>query len=266
MNKDRTLWKLEQINERLWILAAMIAQQAGSFGHDGLGFAVIAEETRKLTEKMQYLTEQALFEGENIKKEEISDIALQLNLLALNSTIQAYLLEFKGRQAAVVCTEEIRKLAYEIVKIFDDKLDERVKQSVNPYPKNPLKTVNQNYSFLMFTVAGVPVKENLGNISDVNGIYVEHTDKTINIRGREFPLVSKSAEPTCYIIMYTIWSNQDKTKSVVVAADSCEGIITCPLGTPVEPPSDMPLAKYVRECWENENGEPFYFMDWTKMV
>lgn len=39
-----------------------------------------------------------------------------------------------------------------------------------------------------------------------------------------------------------------------------------PIGKPVEPSADMPLAKYVRECWENENGEPFYFMDWTKMI
>ena len=30
--------------------------------------------------------------------------------------------------------------------------------------------------------------------------------------------------------------------------------------------ADMPLAKYVRECWENENGNPFYFMDWIKMA
>ena len=34
----------------------------------------------------------------------------------------------------------------------------------------------------------------------------------------------------------------------------------------MEPPADMLLAKYVCECWENENGVPFYFMDWTKMV
>jgi len=49
-----------------------------------------------------------------------------------------------------------------------------------------------------------------------------------------------------------------------ISVDSCDDILYSPVGTPVPPPADMPLSEYVRECWENENGEPFYFMDWVK--
>ena len=66
-----------------------------------------------------------------------------------------------------------------------------------------------------------------------------------------------------YIILRTPWAEECKEYAVVVDDFSC--LFYSPIGTPVDPPANMPLTKYVRECWENENGDPFYFMDWVKM-
>ena len=270
---NKTIWKLQQISERLWILAVTMTQQAaGLGGADGRDFAIVAEETRRMTQKVNQVIERELFDGEEINKKMLTELALQLNLLALNAVMVAnHTIESdtKGR-AAAVSAEEIRNLAFEIVTLFDDKLEEKVRQSVNPYPKNPLTTVNKSYSFLLFSIAGIPVKENLINIREVNGTVVEHTDNRINLRGEDLPLVNaykildKPYEPTNYITLRTPWASQNQT--VVIASDRCDGVITNPLGMNVAPPADMPLAKYVRECWENENGEPFYFMDWEKMI
>ena len=273
MNMNKTLWKLQQIGERLWILAVTMTQQAaGLGGADGRDFAIVAEETRRMSNKINQVIEHELFEGEEKNKKFLTDLAFQLNLLALNAVVVANRTiesDAKGR-AVAVSAEEIRALAYEIVTLFDDKLEERVRQAVNPYPKNPLTTINQSHSFLLFSIAGIPVKENLINIREVNGSVVKHTGSRIDIRGEDLPLVNaykilnKPYEPANYITLRTPWAAQNQT--IVVAADRCDGVITNPLGMNVAPPADMPLAKYVRECWENENGDPFYFMDWAKMI
>ena len=267
---NRTLWKLQQIGERLWILAAITATQAAALGNDGRGFAVVAEETRKMTEKMQNLVEKALFEGEDINKDMLSDLALMLNLLALNAAIEAFHLSEKGKQAAV-CAEEIRTLAYDIVRLFDEQLEEKFRRTAQPWPRNPLTTQhNFGCSFLSFDIAGIPIKENLVNIYEVISGYVECTDGFIKLRKKEYSVINGSKilgralrEPT-YIILQSPWSEQDKTYAVAV--DSISGIFSSPIGTPISIPADMPLAKYVRECRENENGDPFYFMDWPKMI
>jgi len=270
MNKP--MWKLQQIGERLWILAAMMAQQAAALSKDGRSFAVVAEETRKAANSIQPLIEGALFESSDISREKITPIVLQLNLLALNSAIAACHLEEKGKQAAV-CAEEIRILAYEIVTLFDGKIKEKTQQSAAPWPKTLLSTLNQKlgtHTFLSFRIAGIPVKENLLNVQEVVVGYAEHADGRIKLRGKELPVISCAKllgtplENPTYVIMRTPWAEQDI--AYAVASDGSDGIFACPIGMPVNVPADMPLAKYVRECWENENGEPFYFMDWIKMA
>ena len=67
-----------------------------------------------------------------------------------------------------------------------------------------------------------------------------------------------------YIILRTPWA--EESAEYAVAVDDFVTLFYSPIGSPVPAPTDMPLAEYVRECWENENGDPFYFMDWVKMA
>jgi hypothetical protein len=269
---NRISWKLQQISERLWILAAILAQQAVVAGHEGRGFAVLAEETRIMTKRVNHVVERELFDGEAINKKMILELAFQLNLLALNSAIEACRMEAKGRQTAVIA-EEIRLLAYDIMLLIDEKPEQGRGNAGQSWPKKPLTTVNRNYDFLTFSIGGIPIKENLLNIREVLSCHAVDRDKNgfITLWNKtEYPVVNpakkmgKTIEQPIYVILRTTWAAQAKTYAI--AADGVEGIISTPLGTPVAPPADMPLAGYVRECWENENGEPFYFMDWAGMV
>ena len=268
----RQLWKLQQISERLWILALTITQHAGALGSDGRGFAICAEETRITTEKVQLLVEKALFDNEVISKENILPYANELNTLALNTALESFRLWEKGKQAAV-CADEIRKLAYEISMLFVEKpesLDEKIRKMVMPWSKKPLLTVNQNNEqFMLINIAGIPIVENLLFIQEI--FYgLEEAGEYINVRGRKLPIINgnkflgKSISNPTYIILQTLW--EDKKTEYVIAADSCNGLFHSPIGTPILPPEDMPFSKFVRECWENENGEPFYFIDWEKMA
>lgn len=264
---NRTLWKLDHIGERLWILATMTATQAAALANEGKGLAVVAEETRKMANKVNAFVEKSMSEGEDLQNERIIPLALNLNLLALNSAIEANRLGHRGKQA-MVCAEDIRDLAYDIVCLFDKERVEKAHKTATPWAKTPMSTSNQGSSFLLFSIGGIQFVENLDNIKEVCS-QMERKDSSIILRNMELPLIDgfemlgKTEENPGCVIVYTPWAQQNKIYAVSAII---LGIFHSPIGKPVDVPADMPLAKYVRECWENENGEPFYFMDWTKMV
>ena len=263
---NRILWKLDRIGERLWTLARLSATQAAALANDGKELAVVAEETRKMADKVNEVVERTAFDGADIDKEQIVPLALMLNLLALNSAIASFRLGHLGKQAAV-CADDVRNLAYEIVCLFDKEAADKAKQFIHPWPKYPLTSINKG-EYLHLYVGGLHILESLDNVKEVCG-YMVRKDSVINLRGMELPLVDcykmigKTQETPIYVIMWTPWAKQNKTYAVTAEV---KGLHFSPIGRHMEPPDDMPLAKYVRECWENENGELFYFMDWTKMV
>jgi hypothetical protein len=270
MNKK--IWKLQQTNERMWVLAPISAMLAVELGSDGRGIAVIAEEVRILVNYMNTAIERVMFKNEEINVALIQDLAMQLNLLALNNAIESFSLGEKGRKAAVVA-EEIRNLADETIRIINDDSSVHRHLPVAPWPKNPLTTVSKNNELISFDINGINILENLDNIEEVfhAGVILSHEGNRIKHRRGEltavngFKLMGETEnKPLYYIVLRTPWVEQSKTLAVAVSDVHC--LHVCPVGTPVEPPADMPLAAYVRECWESENGEPFYFMDWLKMV
>ena len=206
-------------------------------------------------------------DDEEINKDAITPTAVELNLLALNTALESFRLGARGKQTAI-CAEDIRNLAYEICILLDENTAVQAKKIVMPWSKNPLSTVNQNNEFMLFMVAGVPIVENLIYIQEV-AVGLEETNGYINLRGKEIPvldmfkILDKSLENRTFIILRTPWA--DKNHEFAVIVDSCSGLFYCPIGTPIKPPVDNLISRYVRECWENENGEPFYFMDWNKL-
>ena len=267
---NRKLYKLQQIGERLWTCATNTALVAAGLGRDGRGFAVVAEETRKMSDKVQDFIEKAMFEDENINADIIKDMALMIMLLAYNAAIESNRLEEKGKQAAV-CAEEIRSLAYTLAtEISDDIPLDRHPKNVVPWAKTPLTTViSNNLCFFLFEAGGTYFVENLINIQEVCYGLTDSNNKVI-VRGNELPFIDlpgylkKKSDKAKHIILRAPWA--EESKEYAVAVDDFVCLFYSPIGTPITPPADMPLAKYVRECWENENGDPFFFMDWVKMA
>jgi hypothetical protein len=99
---------------------------------------------------------------------------------------------------------------------------------------------------------------------------VERTDTHISFREQTvrlvdpFRVMGAAKDAASYVILKTPWAEQNKTYAVAV--DAVIGLYFSPVGTPVAAPAAMPLAAYVRECWDSENGDPIYFMDWPKML
>jgi len=264
---NKTLWKMQIYGERLWTLARSIAHQAAVLSLDGKGLAVVADETRSLAEKMYEVTERALFEDENTQTGAVRDAAVMLNLLALNTAIEAYRLGERGK-ATAVCADDIRNLAYQVTLLLDgNNANERYLYPVL-MPNNRMTSVEKNQGFIVLNIAGVTVIEPLLNVKEVC-MHMECSTSHLKLRGMEIPLVNgfrmlgkTQAEPV-YAILQTPWAEQNKTYAV--SADVM-GIIQIPIGIPTAVPNGTPLAKYIREYWESENDVPFLFMDWTKMV
>ena len=264
---NRTLWKLDHIGERLWILANIAANQAAGLAYDGKGMAIVAEETRTMAIKVKDVVEKALFDNEEPDKEKIMSFAFQLNLLAHNNAIEAVRLGHQGKQPSV-SAEEIRNLYYEIQCLFDEKGAEKADKIIKPWPADVMTSAPQDGCFLQFNIAGITFYEALCNVKELCGFLTEHDGKVM-LRSMELPLIDGykmmgvTKAETIYVIIQTPWAEQNKMYAI--AAETFD-IFQLPIGKPINAPSEMPFAKYVRECWENEYGDPFYFMDWTKMV
>lgn len=266
MNKK--IWKLQIIGERLWILANLTAQHAAALKmEEGRGLAVVADETRNLSCKINNLVERSLFEDGEIDSGNIRKLASQLYLLALNTAINSARIGPCGKPAAV-CADDIRNLAYEVAVLFQENTDIKRFTGIAPMPKTRISSVDSVIELLLLDIAGVRVVEPLINIKEVC-MGNDHTETHLKLRGMEIPLIDgcklldRPKTESAFVILQTPWAEFNKTYAVT-ADVLC--IICCPIGKAVDAPANMPLAKYVRECWESENDEPFYFMDWIKML
>ncbi|MCL2703801.1 MAG: hypothetical protein FWE91_09370 [Defluviitaleaceae bacterium] len=261
---NRILWKLQNAGERLWLLANITAQQSATFEIEGLGLAVVAEETRKMAEKINELVERALFEEKEIQPGHLRDVAFMLNLLAFNSAIESHRMGWRGKPVAV-CADDIRSLAYEITKLFDGNTNQ-LRRCV-PLPKNRMTSVDRGIDYLRINIDGIAIAEPLINIKEI--CFAERTETHVKLRGMEVPLIDlykqlgKTQDEPTYIILNTPWAAQNKTYAVTA---NVTYIFNSPIGIPTAAPPDTPLAGYIREYWESENGEPFLFLDWPKLT
>ena len=259
----RTVWKLQQIGERLNSLALMTASEAENLGRDGRGMAIVAEEARAFINRISIIVERALFDGDELDEAKIIPAARQLNLLALNCAIEAYALDKKGKIAAV-CAEEIRNLARAIADLFNKggRYD-----GFTPMPKNRIKSVSTSKAFLLLDIAGVSVVESLSNIKEI--FEMPHSGTHLSVRGTEIPLIDmyktmgKTQEMPSYVVLNTPWAAQNKLYAVA-AEVSC--IFECSIGLASGVPDNLPFGEFVREYWESENDMPFLFMDWVELA
>ena len=293
----KQLWKLDKLAERMWVLATMASHHAAALGMDGRGMAIVSEEARSVAERLHHKVAGALFDGEALQPEDFLVLSKQLRYLALNTGIEACALGERGKQATV-CAEYIRAMARNVEAVFADAPDtpyitQRAPATPPPWPQapwpaQPLTTNNGGYSFLQFSIGGVVITESLDNIREVFwGHPVENG--AVTVRGTQipvidaYPLLPAGRKESGYgiasgtvplpsnVLLRTPYTTPDKLYAVLVDFDSCHELYLA-LGTPI-PAGDIPaalgphapLSPYVRECWHNENGEPFIFLDWGKL-
>ena len=263
---NRQLYKLQKIEERLWILASMAATNAAGLGNEGRGFAVVAHEVRCVTNKIQEFVETAYLNGGEPDAAVMEDIAFQINLLAFNAAIESNRLGERGKHAAV-CAGEIRELAYAMSLAMSDAKREF---PVMPWPKNPITTSNAQHTFASFKIAGQNVQENLINVREIVCCELTRNNQKLTLRGDEFRVIDLAEkyggrqEGPIFAIIRAPWA--ETRELFAVALDGCEGLLDCPVGTSITPPKNCLFKGLVRECWENENGSPFLFLDWPKIA
>jgi hypothetical protein len=269
----KTLWKLQRVAERLWNVAMLFAKEASDLENHGKGFAVVADETRKLAGHINNMAERSLFSEEELEQDKLMELAGVITLLSLNAAIESLAAGQRGKHAAV-CAEDIRLAAMEITSLFVKEESTGPKMGVL-LPKAPLSSIDIKVCLFQFTVAGLRFVENINNIKEVVwGRWIERTDAHhIKMRGREFPVINgfeMLGKPQDiferYVILHTPWNEQNEYFAVACDEFSLNAIFYSAVGRPVAAPPGMPLSAYVRECWEAEDNEAFYFMNWPKMV
>ena len=125
--------------------------------------------------------------------------------------------------------------------------------TVIPWAKTPLTTIlSDNICFILLKAGDIYFVENLINVHEVFYELKENKDNTVIIRGNELPVINvpgflnERSDKPVYIILSAPWAEESQRYAVTV--DSVGFLFYSPVGTPVPPPCDMPLAKYVREC------------------
>lgn len=266
---NKTLWKLGRISDKLWLIASSIAMEACKWGTDGRNFAVVADETRNVAEKISSLVESSLFENEDIKQGVIEDMVTQLSYLTINVAIEAQRSGQRGK-AVAICAEDTRNLVFELIELVDGK--KQFDHTPPPYSAKVMSSIDNKVCFMKFTIDGYEIIENLNFIQEVVSNKIEHDKTHVMLRGSNIPIIDcfsllgKQKDDAFYVILRTPWAKKNEIYAVAIDELGVNAIFYSSVGIPFTPDKSMALSEYVRECWEAADSEPFRFMNWPAMV
>lgn len=266
---NKSAHKLERIADKTWIIASLIAIEASKWGTDGYGFAILAEETRSISLKLNSFSERDLLGHDPAEQKFLSDMATELSYLALNAAIEASHSGHRGK-AVAICAEDIRNLVNEFMEMLED--NQRWQHVPPPLSGNAMTSVDNRVCFMQFSVDGYRMIENINFIQEVISNKLERHNMNITLRNSTIPvidcfsLLGKKNDHPFYLILRTPWAKSNDRFAVAIDELSLSGLFYSPVGVPVSPTPDMPLREFVRECWESTDSQPFRFMDWPKMI
>ena len=282
MDNKKRFAMLEQCAYQLNTLAICLTVEAARKGGvSGRGLAIIAEETRHLTQKLALTSADFNNKELNDKQYDMlfkatSDIAFQTGLLVINfwlELVRAYdgAEERSYVRVMSVYIEEIRALAAQILNISGKKSSPQ--SFVIRETASPLKSTEKPDFFLQYSISGVSFIENMSYIKEINypdknafanGIY--------NLRGLEMPVIN------CYKklnltetdserqMMMIICLNDNNTYAVAIDDLDISAPFQSKIGYNVPPAANHAFADYTRECWDAVGGDQFIFIDWEKFI
>lgn len=274
----REQWKLEQMMNRLWQAAALLAAEAAALAGAGRGAAVVADETRAMAGRLALHLEGELFGGERAPDEALAGMADQLGYLALNAGLEAVRLDNRGKTMAVLA-DDVRQLATEMGLLLGRQAP--AAETFRPRVAQPMTSVaNLRGYFVAFYMGGQPFAENAAFVNEFFTLdrqaatLVKQGGGAVTLRGQEYPLLRWPPLPgaaqddteTVYMIVRTPWAARDTSYAVAVDKTEASGMFACPVGRPAPLPREDGAAGVVRECWETEEGPAIRFVDWPALA
>lgn len=281
MTLDQKIWNCQILAERAWTLSINLAMEAGKRGQLGEGYAVIAEETRTLALKLFKIVENAKYGtlGE-ASFDEVLDIAKMTGLLALNTVVESTWVKnhtdagnSTSEITISICAEEIRMLTNGLTDLIEG---ERKNTLCIPEITNPIKSSSEQVELLQFSIAGIPLFENLRYIQEVCSAHAGMIKNgNLMLRNLSIPVINcfdqfsltpvKSSGRTTHIIVNTDWDKPNQIYAVAVDDPDNSTLSRSRIGMNTVPKTDNVFGKYARECWDAFEDRQILFLDWNKL-
>lgn len=275
------IWKLQIYAERAWRLSMDIAIESAKLPKRGGGLAVVADETRRIANKL-YMKLEHIKDG-TIIDDDFSSILEQLNLLILNGLIELIKLNecvsknWDGISVSIIL-DEIRLFVCDLMELFEYKKIETIEVAeLRSYSS----ITDMSLFLLQASIGGNVFVENIRYIQQVISFAKDDTtvfnckDNTINLRGMKIPVVdlysqfqltkpsAAGNDSTNYaIIINTDWDEPNKLFAVLVDDIISSSIFKTKLGVSSPCRSTIFSSDFVRECWDTTTDRQMLFINW----
>jgi chemotaxis signal transduction protein len=281
MNNEQKILMCERYAQKAWSTSQQMVQEAANTGYFGKGYAVVAEETRRLADSLFQYADKARFEGYDGELEGIIEFAVLTGYLAVNASIEILNVEkTSGRiESMLVLSEDIRMIAMGLTCLtnIDVTSLSYVSPFVMPEIASPIKSSEKTDWFFRFSAGGVTFAENIANIGEI--CYLPKKDVSgdmFSLRGKTTPLIrcgqtvsNRSGEMRTVMIVVpegNRFGRKDGRYAVPIDELDYNMIFTSHIGYNAPPKADHPFAEYARECWDVIGGDQLIFLDWRKLI
>jgi len=288
MDKQRKIWLCEQYAQRTWFLSTNIAAEAARAGEQGRGYAVVAEETRTLANKIFNFVEILKFEsdGEEKMMQGIEDCVVMMSLLSTNASIEAanmarISMDYNIPKSVAVFADDLRNIANGFKEISGVKTEK--KPGLVYEVAKPSSLTNDHVELFHFSIGGISLVESItSKICEVIFASREKfADGAFRLREHNLPVINfyekfglkytgNMFHPILIICPNPIDNDKYHSQKYAVPIDfDClydRPIFTSYFGTSVPVDKTHPFAEYARECWDAVGGGQMVFIDWERFV
>jgi len=274
MHSPLTIKKIDRLNERLNLLALRFAEKAAELGNNGVGFAVIADESKRLATEIETVLDQltvANNQTDDSTTVKLIDLAEKGIMLAQNSYLEACRVSRNTSAILLVNVEELRKIFLAIIQaIKPDKL----KTQSQPYPliAETNYISRETLNLALISAGEFLIAESLEFITEIHYYRQRHqvsSNHRLLMRGMEFPLLDLNlllngqALPNLQRVIFfdnLPSDNPNQSLRFALLADSSMFWRT-QQGKAAALASDL-----FRESWLLSDGKTVNFLNWKKLL
>jgi hypothetical protein len=280
MINEKKIWLCEQYAQKAWGTSQRFAQEAANAGIFGKGYAVVAEETRTLADKLFDYAAKARFEGNDSEFKGVVDFSVMMGYLATNASIEILNVERTGGriEAMLVLAEDIRNISLGLRSLNEKMADVTSPSYVSPFvmPEitSQIKSSRKTDWFFRFSVNGVTLVENTANIWEIcfNVRKKDVGGGTLSLRGHKIPIIDCGQILTELQTVMMVcpdgnrYMGSNEKYAVPIDELDINTIFLSRIGCNAPPKAEHPFAEYARECWDVLGGDQLIFLDWQKLI